>query len=112
MEKKWKDDKCWWEVDEKRKNKKNCWKKILEEEREFWYNDVRNCRREELECRTFYKISHRWHDDDFEQLHEISFWIWKFFKERERDADARERTKKEKNLKKRELRKDEEEENR
>ena len=30
--KEWKDDKCWWEVDERRKDKKNCLKKLLKTE--------------------------------------------------------------------------------
>ena len=34
-------------------------KKVLEREKEFRYDDVRDCRREELECNDFYEISHR-----------------------------------------------------
>ena len=38
--KKWKTWKCWREVGGERKDKKNCWKKILDEEKKFWYNDI------------------------------------------------------------------------
>ena len=39
-EKKWKNDKCWREVDEECKNEKSCWERIFKEERKFWYNDI------------------------------------------------------------------------
>ena len=68
--KEWKNDKCRREVDEKRENEKDCEKEILEKEKESRYDDVRDRRREELECNDFHKVSHRWHDNDFEQLHE------------------------------------------
>ena len=92
--KEWKDDKCRWEADEEREDEKNYWKKIFEEEREFWYNNARNRRCEEHEYKNFYEISHRWHDDNLEEFHEILFRIRRFFKRRECDADARENTKK------------------
>ena len=77
---KWKDDKCRREVDEERENEKDYKKKVLEEEREFRYDDVQSRRRGEFECSDFYEVSHRWHDDDFGQFHERE----KFEKKRER----------------------------
>ena len=74
-------------------------KKDSRRKKEFWYNNVRNRRREEFECRNFHKILHWWYDDDFWQLHKKNFQIWKFFKERERGADARERIKEKKEFK-------------
>ena len=68
--KKWENDKCRREVGEERKNKESYEKEILKKERKFWYDDVRDRRREEPECRNFHEISHQWHDDDFEKLHE------------------------------------------
>ena len=67
--KEWENNKCRREVNEERENERNCEKEILEREREFRYNDVRNRQREELECKNFHEVSHRWHDDDLEQLH-------------------------------------------
>ena len=51
-----KNDKCRREVDEERKNEENCKRKILEEEKEFRYDDVRDRRREELECSDFHDV--------------------------------------------------------
>ena len=62
-------------------------------------------------AKSFYKISHRWHDYDFKQLHEIFFRIREFFKERERGAEAREKVKKKiEKERERELSREEEEE--
>ena len=57
--KEWKDDKYSREVDEEREDEKDYWEEILEGGREFWYNNVQNYWREELECRNFHEISHR-----------------------------------------------------
>ena len=56
--------------------------------KKFWYNNIRNRRREELECRNSYKILYGWYDDNLEQLYKILFRISKFFKKRERGANA------------------------
>ena len=58
--KEWKDDKCRREVDKEYKNKKDCWKEILEEERESWYNNIQCCWCEEFECKNSHEILHRW----------------------------------------------------
>ena len=64
-------------VDEKStknvKIKKIIEKKNFEKEKEIEYNDVWWRWREKLECKNFYKIFHRWYNDDLEQLHEIFF---------------------------------------
>ena len=53
-----KDDKGRREIDEECKNEKSCWKKIFEKESKIWYNNIRNRRRERLECKNFYKTSY------------------------------------------------------
>ena len=85
---KWKHDKCRREVEERCKHEKKYWRMSFKEKKELWYNNIRNYKREKFECRNFYKILHRWHDNDLEQLHEILFWIEEFFKERERNIDV------------------------
>ena len=65
-------------------------KKILEEERESRYDDVRNRRREEFECRDFHEILYRWHDDDLEQLYkreELGKKQEREFRENEEEKD-------------------------
>ena len=78
--KKWKNDKCRREVGGERENEKNYKERIFGKEKESRYDDVRNRRREELECRNFHEVSHQWHDDDLEQFHEKE----EFEEERER----------------------------
>ena len=68
--KNWEDDKCRREVDEEREDEENYKKKVFEEGKESRYDNVRDRRREELECSDFHKISYQWHDDDLEQFHE------------------------------------------
>ena len=54
----WKNNKCWREVDEEHKNKKNNWEKILEKESKFKYNNIRRRQCEKFERTNIHDILH------------------------------------------------------